>query len=177
MRVSFELSDVSFSISPFVSYLYLSCFIDFCMHRVLQILPTIIRSSHKAWTSYVSQTEGLLFQINGSLAIITLDRPKVLNSLSLESIRSFTKLLIACDDDPNIRVILVKGNGGKAFCSGGDIVGITNSARKGGDIHLRFFQEEYCLSKFIISPILVFTFFRLVHLRFVLMFYTTSLLG
>ena len=124
------------------------------MNRIHRIFPSIIFSTRKAWTSHISQEDGLLLQIIGSLAVLILDRPKVLNSLSLELIRSFTSLLIKCDEDPNIHAILVKGNGGKAFCSGGDIVSITDSARNGGDIHSRFFQEEYCLSRFIIVPIL-----------------------
>ena len=120
------------------------------MHRIYRVFPNKIFSTQKAWTSYISQKDGLLFQIYGSLAVIILDRPKVLNSLSLELIRSFTNLLIECDEDPKIHVILVKGNGGKAFCSGGDIVSITDSARKGGNIHSRFFLEEYSLSKYTI---------------------------
>ncbi|KAI6649874.1 hypothetical protein LOD99_6424 [Oopsacas minuta] len=74
------------------------------------------------WVSFKSHGEGLLFETRDSLATITLDRPKALNSLTLDLIRSFKEKLIEWENNPRVKVILVKGGGGKAFCSGGDIL-------------------------------------------------------
>ncbi|MGB6691674.1 MAG: enoyl-CoA hydratase-related protein, partial [Terracidiphilus sp.] len=55
------------------------------------------------------------------LAIVTIDRPKVLNALNAETI---IELATAFDDlanDGAIRVILLTGAGGRAFAAGADI--------------------------------------------------------
>ena len=96
-------------------------------------------------------------EIKGSLAILKLNRPRSLNSLSLGLIRSLQDQLLQWENDPSIKVILIKGGGDKAFCSGGDIISIINSARDGGSIHNAFFPEEYCLSKCLSSIVLVIT--------------------
>jgi enoyl-CoA hydratase len=55
------------------------------------------------------------------LAIVTIDRPKVLNALNAATL---TELEAAFDElavDPSIRVILLTGAGGRAFAAGADI--------------------------------------------------------
>ena len=86
-------------------------------------------------------------EVKGSLAILKLNRPKALNSLNLGMIRSMNNQLLTWENDPDVKVILIKGEGEKAFCSGGDIVSIIRSAREGGCVHQVFFPEEYALSK------------------------------
>ena len=39
--------------------------------------------------------------------------------------------------------------GGKAFCAGGDVRAVTESAVRGGSIHKDFFREEYRLNALI----------------------------
>ncbi|HUD55450.1 MAG TPA: enoyl-CoA hydratase-related protein [Terracidiphilus sp.] len=55
------------------------------------------------------------------LAIVTIDRPKVLNALNAATL---TELEAAFDElavDPDIRVVLLAGAGGRAFAAGADI--------------------------------------------------------
>ena len=55
------------------------------------------------------------------LAIVTIDRPKVLNALNAATL---TELEAAFDElavDPSVRVILLTGAGGRAFAAGADI--------------------------------------------------------
>jgi enoyl-CoA hydratase len=55
------------------------------------------------------------------LAIVTLDRPKVLNALNAAT---FAELAAACEElaaDTSIRAVLIAGAGGRAFAAGADI--------------------------------------------------------
>src|SRR5882724_8680414 len=55
------------------------------------------------------------------LAIVTLDRPKVLNALNIATLTELDAAFAALADDPAIRVILLTGSGGRAFVAGADI--------------------------------------------------------
>jgi enoyl-CoA hydratase/carnithine racemase len=52
--------------------------------------------------------------------IVRLDRTESKNAISLEMIESLTGVLTAADIDPNVRVVILCGNG-NTFCSGGDL--------------------------------------------------------
>lgn len=62
----------------------------------------------------------LLFEVNGPIATITLNRPQSMNAFSEEMILKWIESLEKVRDSDEIRVLLVKGNG-KGFCAGGDI--------------------------------------------------------
>ena len=65
----------------------------------------------------------------GKLGMITLNRPKVLNALSLEMIRHLTRVLQDWRTDPAVKAVALRGMGKAgdgfapfgAFCAGGDI--------------------------------------------------------
>lgn len=95
----------------------------------------------------------ILTSIRNKIGFITLDRPKALNSLSLEMVRAITATLLQWRDDENISAVFIQGSSEKAFCAGGDIrffydVGMTNPQ---GDSALLedFFTEEYALNHLI----------------------------
>lgn len=62
----------------------------------------------------------LLFEINGPIATITLNRPESMNAFSEKMILKWIEALEIIRDSNDIRAVLVKGNG-KGFCAGGDI--------------------------------------------------------
>lgn len=62
----------------------------------------------------------LLFEVNGPIATITLNRPQSMNAFSEEMVLKWIESLEKVRDSDEIRVLLVKGNG-KGFCAGGDI--------------------------------------------------------
>lgn len=62
----------------------------------------------------------VLLEIARGVAVVTLNRPKAYNALNLSLTDAFLDALIVCDQDPNVRAVLVTGNG-PAFCAGGDI--------------------------------------------------------
>lgn len=98
-------------------------------------------------------TESVRTEVRGSAGLITLDRPRALNALSLEMIRALTAALLAWRDDPRIERVGVRGMGREgpfgAFCAGGDIR-FFHQAVLAGDPRLEdFFTEEYTLNHLI----------------------------
>ncbi len=57
----------------------------------------------------------------GGLVVVTLNRPRALNALSLPMCQALDSGLIAWRADPDIHAVLIKGAGERAFCAGGDI--------------------------------------------------------
>jgi 2-(1,2-epoxy-1,2-dihydrophenyl)acetyl-CoA isomerase len=56
---------------------------------------------------------------DGAMARITLDRPPA-NALDLTMARELAEVALVCDEDPEVRVVVLTGRG-KAFCAGGDL--------------------------------------------------------
>lgn len=92
---------------------------------------------------------GILADIVEGIGILTLDRPKALNALSLAMVRGLHEQLAAWVDDTRVRAVLVRGAGEKAFCAGGDIRALRDSYLADDGQWLRFFEEEYALDLFI----------------------------
>jgi len=89
---------------------------------------------------------------NGT-GIITLDRPKALNSLSLEMVRALTATLLAWREDASVGAVVITSTSEKALCAGGDIRFFHQAghATPTGDSALLedFFTEEYALNHLI----------------------------
>ena len=84
-----------------------------------------------------------VFSQKGKLGIITLNRPKALNSLTAGMCEAIHQALIDWADDDSVSAVLVVGAGEKAFCAGGDVVQVVKSYQSGGTDHTRFFRSEY----------------------------------
>lgn len=54
------------------------------------------------------------------IATLTLNRPEKMNAFTKDMIVLWARLLAACEEDPEVRVIVLTG-AGKGFCAGGDI--------------------------------------------------------
>src|ERR1700691_94865 len=93
----------------------------------------------------------ILCAVRGSLAVVTLNRPAVLNALSLEMIHGLRSTLRDCAHDSRVRAVLIQGAGGKAFCAGGDIRALYQSVTSGGTRHHEFFPAEYPLDYLLYS--------------------------
>jgi enoyl-CoA hydratase/carnithine racemase len=85
--------------------------------------------------------------------IITLDRPKALNSLSLAMVRDLAQVLAAWREDAAIDAVVIQSSSEKALCAGGDIRFFHEVGRAtpmGGSALLEdFFTEEYALNHLI----------------------------
>jgi enoyl-CoA hydratase/carnithine racemase len=68
----------------------------------------------------MSQFATLLFQKQGPVAHISLNRPEVLNAYNIQMRDDFSQALSAVADDPDARCLLITGEG-RAFCAGADL--------------------------------------------------------
>lgn len=68
----------------------------------------------------ISQFDTLLFDKQGALGHISLNRPQVLNAYNIQMRDDFSEALAAVQDDPEIRALLITGEG-RAFCAGADL--------------------------------------------------------
>lgn len=62
----------------------------------------------------------LLFDIRDNVAHITLNRPEAANSINEEMGKDLMHAALRCDEDPEIRAVLISG-AGKIFSGGGDL--------------------------------------------------------
>ena len=91
-------------------------------------------------------TEDILFERRGAIGLVTLNRPKALNALTLPMIRAFARQLDEWEPDPDLRAIVMQGAGDRAFCAGGDIRAIHDAGKSGDPLGQAFFREEYALN-------------------------------
>jgi enoyl-CoA hydratase/carnithine racemase len=94
-----------------------------------------------------SSTPEVLVERRGSVAWLTLARPKALNALTLPMIRALHPSFEQSAADASVSCIVMVGDGGKAFCAGGDVRAVCEAAKGGGDsLPDSFFREEYALN-------------------------------
>lgn len=65
--------------------------------------------------------EVILYEKRDGIACITLNRPQVLNAYNIRMRDELYEVLGAVRDDPEVRVVILKGAGEKAFCAGADL--------------------------------------------------------
>ena len=75
---------------------------------------------------WCSGEASVVTRVERGLGLVTLNRPRALNSLDLDMIRILDPVLRSWEAaDSGVRAVMVRGAGGKAFCAGGDIRAIT----------------------------------------------------
>ena len=79
----------------------------------------------------------LLYEKDGAIATITLNRPEALNAISLPMLSSLSKALRDADADEAIRVIVMTG-AGRGFCAGLDLKVMFGAGTSGAPLGLRF---------------------------------------
>ena len=95
----------------------------------------------------------ILFDQQGPLGIITLNRPNALNALNLPMIRAMMPQMTAWAGDDSIKAVVIRGAGDKAFCAGGDVKSVyydglaAKNGESDGALTRDFFREEYQLNQ------------------------------
>ena len=64
---------------------------------------------------------GLIVDLHGGVATLTLDRPETLNALDWELLRALDATLASCATHPRVRCVVLTGAGERAFCAGVDL--------------------------------------------------------
>lgn len=71
------------------------------------------------WQS-IKEYKEILFQKFDGIARISINRPHVHNAFTPLTVKEMIDAMNVCREDADIRVIILTGEGGQAFCSGGD---------------------------------------------------------
>lgn len=79
-------------------------------------------------------------EIKDKIAYLTLNRPEVFNSFNREMALLLQSELDACEKDPEVRAIVITGNG-KAFCAGQDLKEVTSPELNPG--FKKILEEHY----------------------------------
>lgn len=92
------------------------------------------------------QSDEVLLGRIGSAAIIRLNRPKALNSLNLSMVREMKAAMERFAGDPDVSCVVLKGEGERGLCAGGDIRVIHEMGRADDPEVTRFWREEFPLN-------------------------------
>lgn len=87
--------------------------------------------------------------VGGDLAIITLNRAKVLNALNYNMVRTMYDQLQRDMRDPQIKAIIIRAVPGRAFCAGGDLKTTYIQQNETPEANIKFFETEYLLNRLI----------------------------
>ena len=99
-------------------------------------------------TQKVNQSQVVLEERKGNVAIIRLNRPDKLNALNIELGRGLVHALLHASQDNSVRAVVVTG-AGRAFCAGGDLEFILDLRKRDASDELKTLLEagkEICLA-------------------------------
>jgi enoyl-CoA hydratase/carnithine racemase len=111
------------------------------MSEVLDVGRCAARA-HASMPACVMQGAEVEFQLINRVAVITFNRPRVLNALSHAMVGVLTELFERCRTDPAIVAVVLKGAGEKAFCAGSDIRALYQAAVAGSGGWREFLADE-----------------------------------
>lgn len=85
--------------------------------------------------------ETLLMTQDGPITTVTINRPSSLNALNQATLKELTAAVAHFSQDPNARVMLLTGAGGKAFVAGADIKEMAGISVEEGEAFARVGQK------------------------------------
>ncbi|MDF3341983.1 enoyl-CoA hydratase/isomerase family protein [Mycolicibacterium septicum] len=97
----------------------------------------------------MTENEDVLVSVRNGVGILTLNRPKAINSLNDAMVAGISEALHAWETDEAVHTVLLTGSGERGLCAGGDVVALYHSAKVGGVDARRFWYDEYLLNAYI----------------------------
>jgi enoyl-CoA hydratase len=82
--------------------------------------------------------QNIIFEVEESVGIVRFNRPKALNAINPDMVKELDDALIRVEGDSNIKVLILTGEGDKAFVAGADI----SQMVKMGPLQLRRFSRD-----------------------------------
>jgi enoyl-CoA hydratase len=79
--------------------------------------------------------ENLLVEREASFAIVTINRPKVLNALNTRTLDELRRAMLELKHDESVRAVVLTGSGEKSFVAGADINELAVQTPAGGREH------------------------------------------
>jgi enoyl-CoA hydratase/carnithine racemase len=99
-----------------------------------------------AQAAVVASDPDLIVRREGAVGVIRLNRPKTINAMTLEMSLGIDAALDQFEMDPAVGLVLLEGAGERGLCAGGDIRGLYESSRAGGDLGKVFWRQEYIMN-------------------------------
>jgi enoyl-CoA hydratase/carnithine racemase len=93
----------------------------------------------------VGENEDVLVNVDLGVGLITLNRPKAINSLTHSMVNAISPVLADWAGNPDVHTVVVAGAGERGLCAGGDIVALYHSAHADGSEARNFWYDEYLL--------------------------------
>ena len=96
----------------------------------------------------------VLYETKGSIAYVTINRPKVLNALNMPTWVDLRRAFEYARDDAGVRGIILSGAGDKAFIAGADISELAHVSAVEAEQSSRFGQEVLDLIENLGKPVI-----------------------
>jgi enoyl-CoA hydratase len=98
--------------------------------------------------------ETLLVERDGAVAVITINRPKVLNALNTQTLDELRRAILDLAHDASVRVVILTGSGEKSFVAGADINEIALQTPTSGRTHAMTGQHVFDLIETMGKPVI-----------------------
>jgi enoyl-CoA hydratase len=98
--------------------------------------------------------ENLLIERDGPVAVLTFNRPKVLNALNARTMDELRHVLLEWRRDPDVRAVVVTGAGERSFIAGADINELAVQTPTSGRDHAMRGQHVFDLIENLGKPVL-----------------------
>jgi enoyl-CoA hydratase len=86
--------------------------------------------------------ENIRLNVQNGIGFISINRPQQLNALNISTIKELNENLKKVETDKTIKVVILSGEGNKAFVAGADIKEFANFSKKEGEDLARYGQES-----------------------------------
>jgi len=96
----------------------------------------------------------LIVERDGAVAIVTINRPKVLNALNSDTIDELRRTMLELQRDESIRAIVLTGSGDRAFAAGADINELAVQTPTSGREHALKGQHVFDLIENLGKPVI-----------------------
>src|ERR1700746_3474010 len=98
--------------------------------------------------------DNLLVSLDGAVAIVTVNRPKVLNALNSQTLDDLRRAILELKHDENVRAVVLTGSGGKSFVAGADINELSALTPAAGREHAVAGQHVFDLIEHMGKPVI-----------------------
>jgi enoyl-CoA hydratase len=98
--------------------------------------------------------EHLVSTIDGAVATLTINRPKVLNALDAATLGELGEAMRALQADASVRVVILTGSGERAFVAGADINELATLAPDAAKAHAELGQRVFDLVERLGKPVI-----------------------